>query len=296
MKPSNSIHALKTVLDYYFVSMHGYLIRVFLISILGLTLRLLSILTFALIIKIFLSMFDQEATTLLVNNILAKLSFAAAAPSDLWFYLVLPLAVFTGVQYFLGKFYLLLFRNVRGQLMIKMLTSDSHASLHDKASFVYDYFLHGFEALIKSLEIILFYLILILFIFIVNFTMGVSVVILVPILVFVLVFRDRKEAFVQDAIKISREIIDQDKETLLAPIKHYDQQLNYRINGVIASELFGGMALVIIFMVYVKYHEQFMGYGLLPLLLIFAIRFAVLYAGELSRQLSVVFRLRAVLK
>ena len=99
--------------------------------------------------------------------------------------------------------------------------------------------------------------------------MGWAVIVLVPILVSLLVFRNRKEAFIQDNIRESREDNTRSIEKQLKLMIHYDNQLNFRVNNIISSEILGGMTIGLIFMIYVEYVIQFSSYGVLVLLLIF---------------------------
>ena len=290
------ILTLRKVANYYYSSLAGHHFLFVLVTFLGFVSRLLSILNFALIIKIFLSMFDPDAAVELLNNFLSKLYLEPITTSNLTTYLMIILVTFIFVQFVISKINLLMFRHLRAAVISEICERSVAEPPSQRNYFLYDNYLYGFEALVRSFEILLFYLFLLIFIFSVNLMMGIAVIIFVPALVSLLVFRNRKEAFVQNAIHESREkSIEPDSDPLL-PLVHYDKQLVFRINNDISAEMLGGLTIVLIFFLYVTNQEQFSSYGVMALLLVFSIRFAVLYAGELSRQLNIVLKLRTVLE
>lgn len=241
-------------------------------------------------------MLDPQSAVNLINDFLRTISVDILTTSNLSDYLISILFVFILLQFCISKVNLILLRKLRNSVMTELFERLSSLSITRRNNVLYDYYLHGYEAIIKSFEIVLFYIFLLIYIFTMSIVMGWTVIVLVPILVGLLVFRNRKEAFVQDNIRESREESSKNSDNQLKPMRHYDKQLNFRVNNIISSDILGGITIGVIFMIYVEYKSQFSSYGVLVLLLIFSIRFAVLYAGELSRQLNVVLRLRAVLK
>ena len=290
-----STHALKKVARYYSTSLESKQLLFVFVSFLGFLRRLVSIANFALMIKIFLTMFNPNASVALINEFLVKLQQPTISAENLTTYLILILLTSILLQFTLNKVNLILFLRLR-RAVISRLSQTSNATLgQNHLSFIYDHYIHGFEALVRSFEILIFYAFLLIFIFTVNTTIGLAVIILVPILVGLLVFKNRKEAFVQTAIRQARKhsaISDTDH---LLPLMMYDRQLKYRVNNEISADVLGGLTITFIFYLYSLNQSQFSSYGVVALLLVFSIRFAVLYAGELSRQLNVALKLRTAL-
>jgi hypothetical protein len=241
-------------------------------------------------------MFDPVSAVTLINNFLDKVYLDPITAANLTTYLIIILLMFIFIQFLISKINLLMFRYLRHDVISDLCQRPMMDSASQKNSFIYDHYLYGFEALMRSFEILMFYVFLLIFIFSVNPIMGLAVIVLVPMLVGLLVFKNRKEAFVQNAIHESREKSVEPDSDPLVPLTYYDEQLVFRINNDISAELLGGLTIVFIFFIYVANQDQFSSYGVMALLLVFSIRFAILYAGELSRQLNVVLKLRTVLE
>ncbi|RBP51486.1 hypothetical protein [Arenicella xantha] len=265
---------------------------------LGFLVRGLSVVVFVLIVKVFLSVIDPSSIVKVVNQFASGYGLAEINQSNLLYALVIILVVLIVAQYVLNKVYLFFFLHYRTATISGLLLSplNDHVPMHlhiclDKVPI-------GYEGVIKSLEILLFYFFLFSGIFLINPLAGLLVLLLVPIMLALMLLKGRKEVFVHTEMQQCRKAVLSMDDDYLRALQLINENYMFGRNSIIYSELFGGISIVIMMIAFMLwYSERQFGFsGVAALFLVFGIRFAVVYAGELSRVLSRVLQQRIIVE
>ena len=204
------------------------------------------------------------------------------------------------VQFLLNRFYSFVFLSLRTKLtwllMSMSLASNEELSLH----ICLDKFPIGFDGIIKTCEIVVFYMFLISAIFYLNIFAGLLVLLLLPFIIMLIVVKGRKEVHVQREMVLSRKTIMSANDDISSYVNLGKETYKLGRNSMAYAQFFAGIALVSVMLIFLfvypddetKNHLV----GLPALILVFSIRFAFLYAGELSRSLNRVLQQRVLIE
>jgi len=267
----------------------------------GIVVRFLSVFIFALTLKVFLTIIDPGVLLDTFNQLLYH--YAGFTLNAAKFQIVLILILFSLIcfQFLLNKLYLrqylILRRHLVEWLLDRPLNDNTNMHLH----ICLDKFPMGFDSIIKSLEILVFYFFLLIGIFFISFLAGFLVILVVPVIILVMVVKSRKEIFVQQEMhNMRKEVTDltSDIDTLL---DLSNQHYSYARNGVTFSDFLSGAAIVVTMSLLLLIDFADAGLsenivGFTALILVFCIRFAVTYAGELSRSLNKLLQQRIIIE
>ncbi len=274
-------------------------LRSFLLITTGVLVRSISVIVFVLTFKVFLSVIQPESVRYLLDLFIESGFDLDVVRFNLFFviyFLVGTLFALIVVQFLLNKVYSHLFLSMRTRLMrslvVAPITSNEKLNLH----ICLDHFPIGFDGIIKTSEIIVFYFFLIAGIFYLNIYAGLLVLILLPFIIVIIVIKGRKEVHVRQEMVQSRKKILSTNDDISSFVALGAETFKYARNSVTYAQFFAGLALVSMMFLFMfmspgdetKNHLV----GLPALILVFSIRFAFLYAGELSRSLSRVLQQR----
>ena len=268
-----------------------------LLVVLGFVLRGSSVVIFALPIKAFLIVLDPTTSHYFLAPMLANIGIENSS-DDFYVKLVLiGLSIMVTTQFLLNMIYQKLFINSRTSLVQHILKEPlcSSPNYHEHATF--DLIPQGFESIVKVLEIVLFYASLALLILIINWTIAVVLLILLCILVFtMLAYVDERGSVRKEAYN-ERQTVDITGDNPIAGLRWADHTFNSIKRSSTYSELFGGLGMVIVMVLYVTWLDSsaVTANGLVSLVLVLSIRFLINYTGEISRLLGSIFQQHSML-
>lgn len=267
----------------------------------GVVVRFMTVFVFVLTFKVFLTIIDPSVSLDVVNKLIRNFLGRDISASELQFWLILALLFFICVQFAFNKIYLKQYLSLRRLIVNWLLKKDlnDHRPMH--LHICLDKFPMGFEGVVKSTEILVFYLFLLIGIFIINSLAGLLVVIVVPIMIFVMLVKSRKEIHVQKEMQAARSKSLEEEGEIATVLTLASENYAFGRNGLTYTEFFGGLAIVVMMSSLLFFYSIGDGMaekiaGLTALLLVFCIRFAIVYAGELSRSLGKVLQQRVIIE
>ncbi len=120
-------------------------------------------------------------------------------------------------------------------------------------------------------------------------------IVIIPILLALLLLKGRKEIFIVQDMRDRRKNITSLDDDIMGVVDLANKQYQYNRNSIINSEFFGGLAIVVMMIVFSLWFKADGFGGIAALGLVFSIRFAVVYAGELSRHLGRLLQQRTIM-
>lgn len=260
----------------------------------GLATRVLSVGVFVLIVKVFLTILDPNSSAVVVNAFINDY-FEYEVHQDVMIRaMLIGLSALLCCQYFISKFNLWLFLKTKEKIVHSVLKTplNEHKATH--IHICLDYIPMGLDGALKCIEICLFYGLLVMGIFVINPLLGMLLLIVAPLLLMILVMNGRKEVYVVREIRELRQQVNEPEEAEEV-IKLGSKQYSFIRASIINSEFFGGFAIVIMMLLFMLWFDQSKIESIAALVLVFSVRFAVIYTGELSRHLGRLLQQRIIL-
>lgn len=262
----------------------------------GFLLRGISIVIFVLILRIFMNIIEPVAGLESINKLLIEYFQTTIDERTMVLSLLSVLTGLVIVQFLIGKINLYVTLTARAQLLEFCLTHpfNDHRDTHLHISI--DHIPPGYDAVIKSSEILLFYAVLLICIFYMSPLMGLAVLVSVPLVLAILLLKGRKEVFVvQDFREVRKNYqSENDTDSLNSLISLSNQSFSFPTKDMINSQMTSNMAIVLIMITFMAFYEDFEFQGIAALLLVFSIRYSLIYAGELSRFLNRLLKQRTI--
>ncbi len=263
----------------------------------GLGLRGLSIFIFVLVLRIFMNVIEPTTGLESLNRHLAEFDIKQINETMMLKVLLGGLTTLILFQFILGKINLWMTLSTRKLVLTFLLKNplNSHRETHLHISI--DHFPAGFDALIKSLEILMFYTILLICIFYMSPIMGGAVITAVPIVLCILLIIGRKEVFVTQDFREARKTYqnnDTDKN-MNKLITLSNKSFAFPFNDLINSQFSSNIAIVAIMLSYIAFYDNFQIQGFAAVTMVFSIRYSLLYAAELNRLLSRILKQRTII-
>lgn len=299
-KPSRpQLNESLSVLAFYYSLLSQKAFSSGLVIFLGFLARALTVLVFVLVLKVFLSILEPESSIKIANSFLLESVGIELDQSQISTGLVSILLFLMILQFAINKLNLFLFLKLRASLLSLLLPRQLNEHLLTHLNICLDKVPQGYDAVIKSSEILLFYLIILSAIFYLSPLAGFLVLVVVPLIVFIMLIKGRKEVHVQAEMQKQRKGIKSlgdDVETFLLL---NEQTYLYGRNSIIYADFLGGVSIVGLILVFYFITPNNGGEGLrglTALFLVFSVRFAIIYAGELSRFLGRVLQQRVIIE
>ena len=261
----------------------------------GFVSRVFSILVFVLILKVFLSILDASSPIFeVLRSYLFRFSIEVNTDSiPIFLVLILTFVIF--FQFILNKLCLKQFVRTRNDIADHLLARQLNPNIKVHLHIAFDHILTGYDSFIKSCEILLFYFFLFLAILYLNWLLGLLVLISVPLLVVVLVLKGRKQVFLLQEARKARENYRSIEEEVQPIVEITNEHYTLLRNSIVHSEFGGGLAIVGIMVIYLVLFDSSTLNGLGALFLVFLIRFAIVFAGELSRLTGRLLQSRTII-
>ena len=285
------------VLKFYLAVCKQYLLTTVILVVVGFVSRVLSILQFVLVIKVFLSIFDPSLAANIIGMLVKVLGIDVV---DLQHDFIIKslfavLGAIVCFQFFLARFHLSILCVFKENAVLDLLNLPLNKDAAQNIHLCIDQIQHGLEAIIRSGEIIIFYLVLMLVIFYFSPLLAVLVVIFVPPLFTLLVLKNRKEVHLQSQIVETRKASSPQGMNYPQILKLIREHYRLVRSSIINSEFGSGITLIVIMLVFFNYFDNMQLTALGTLMLVFSLRFAITYAGELSRFVNRILQLRTKL-
>lgn len=267
---------------------------------LGVIVRFMTVFVFVLSFKVFLTIIDPNVSLAVANKFIYISLGRDISASEFQLALIFTLMMMIAIQFALNKFYLRQYLSLRLIIVRWLLKKplNDHHSMH--LHICLDKYPQGFEGVVKSVEILVFYLFLLVGIFFMNFIAGLLVVIVVPLMIAIMLVKSRKEIHVQKGMQDARKKALEQESEIENVLSFANENYAFSRNGITHSEFFGGIAIVLTMSALLFFYtlsddvtEKIAGFT--ALLLVFCVRFAIVYAGELSRSLGKVLQQRVII-
>lgn len=283
------------LLLFYFRLMAVYPQRSIIAVLSGFCYRVLNIGIFVLILKIFLMIIDPSSALELLNKIAPNSSLNIDDPQLVAASLLGFLALIIVIHFIVGKINLAMLRFIRHQLQLKGPQLALHENLANRRNISLDQLPIGFESIVKVSEILLFFVFVMTTIFWMNVFLGMLVILTVPVFVAFLVIRGREEIFVLTELRESRQQIGQlSEDEYASPVMKSAEHFALTRNNLLYSDFIGGLLLAAIMTGFLFYNQEVFS-SLSSLILIFSLRFALVYAKELSNVMRRLVQQRTLL-
>jgi len=257
----------------------------------GFALRVVSVASFLLSIKVFLALigFDKFYDAIL-------LSFGDSLPIELTrdVYNQILIGVLIGsvaLQFILSKGYSPLVSKTTRDIAVRY-SSKADLDLRPVRSFLVTFLQMGIEQSIKVFEIALFYLLLLSIIFLIDLKMLFAVVVFTSLIVVYLVYTKKTDVRLSEVLSDLRAEGRDDKERVVSAINANAENTYRQLNSVLTPRVLSSMAIVSMICLYFMLPNKDDLDSLYAIVLIFSMRFVVIYTGELSRALSSLTRQR----
>lgn len=263
-----------------------------LLVLLGFFLRGSSVVIFALTVKAFLVVIDPQTARFFLVPMLDYFSIDHGSQDYYVKVVLLGLSAMVLVQFLLNLVYQKQFIDNR-QLLVKSIIDTplcSSQSYHEHV--VFDLIPQGFESIVKALEIVLFYASLVLLIFVINSAVALLLVVLLGVLIFTMLAYIDERSSTRSAAYNDRQTVDLTGDEPMRGLRFADHVFNASKRSSTYSELFGGMGMVLVMLVYVLWFDDsdLSGSSLVSIVLVLSVRFLINYTGEISRLLGAIFQ------
>jgi len=265
------------------------------IIITGLASRILSICVFMAMVKVFLGILSPEQTLVFINNALAYFSIPITTEEGMLNAMIIMLFVLVLLQYISSRLNLFLFTSRRHFLVKKMVSTGLNDNPKMNLHLGIDHFPSGYDGILKCGEIALFFVLLLIVIFSISFVAGMLVFLMIPPLISTLIVKSRKEVHTVKEIREHRQKFDENTGSIDTYNELLNTQYRFARKNIIYSELMGGLVIVAIMLFFFLGNSAIELHDISALVLIFAIRFSVIYAGEFSRHANRLFQQRLII-
>lgn len=260
----------------------------------GLLTRLLTVSTFILTVKVFLEVIrPSEVSETLASSISFLYKFVTIQSVDPYAVILISfLLLLFVIQYVISKLYLHLSNKLISN-HVGYFFMDYKQSQHSNGiNFSLNNLSIGIDASIKILEIICFFWVLFVLIYLVSPTIFFIMMVLVSFMLLLLVYLNRKDiTYITKGNNLRRKVIINPK-LLSDYLKVRSQQRAATSNNINNSRFLGGIAIVCMIFTYLLGGPYDEVNDLKAIVLVFSIRFVIIYAGEFSRQVNQLTRQR----
>lgn len=286
------------VLRFYSRLLRSYPALSLFVIVVGFLVRGVSVVVFVLTLKVFISILDPDAALNVINQVLVQQGWSPLTTNGLVSVMVGALSILICSQFALNKIGAYSFLHLRSKILNRLLESPINQDARVHFNICLDRVPLGLEAVVKVCEILLFYVVLIANIFFWSVLSGVLVLIIVPIIIFLMLAKGRKEVHLTVNMQQERRDIAEFDDDCDEYLRLKKQTYLIARNNVVYADLFGGLAIVFLTLAFVFMGPSIGGgvTGVTALLLVFSIRFAIVYAGELGRQLGKVLQQRVIVE
>ena len=288
-------HGSKKVFAFYCRLLRSDFWFSILIVLTGLFTRFLSLGLFMLMIKVFLSVVNPKTSTEMINRILLRFSDYQMGSVLMLKLMLGTLVLLILVQYLVSKWNLNLFLARRKAMINYALNSKLNEHEKTHLQLCLDHLPKGYGGVLKCCEILSFYLILFAVIFAISPIGALFTIAIVPFLIALLVIKNRKEIHAINESRLHRKKVTSMDGDLKKVVELSNVQFSYVRVSAINSEFFGGAALVLLMLMFFIYYDANNLNSLTALALVFAIRFAINYAKELSRHVGRILQQRVII-
>jgi len=283
------------VLNFYRLIVVKDLMYSLIIVLSGLASRGLSICIFMVIVKVFLGLFSPEASLDLINQALLFVSSFQMTEQQMLSSMIGLLLLLVVLQNLFSRVNLFVFTQRRRHHIKSLIKKGLNDDMKTNYHLCLDHFPHGYDATLKCCEISLFFLLLLIIILVISPLAGLLVFLIIPLLIGVLVIKNKAEIYTVKELRECREGFNIGSEAFDEYAVLLNKQYSFGRKNIMLSDSLGGLVIVLIMLFFIFGETQTQLHNLSALALVFAIRFAVIYAGELSRHANRLLQQRVVI-
>lgn len=296
-RKSLSLEDTLKVLSFYFSILKHFRWRSVWLIFTGFCLRAITILVFVVALRVFIQIVSPTTRLESIDGFLSQYEIHALASLSTFETLLGGLTALIFIQFIIGKINLSATLSTRKKLLSFALTNPMNNRHKTQTHITLDHIPSGFDGIVKSAEILLFYIVILAFIFFTSPLMGFAVLLVVPVVLALLIIKGRKEIFAIKDYRSARKNYESNykREDVDQLIEVLNYSFSYRLQGGISGRVFSNLAVVLMMVCFLYFNGDFEPQGFTALILVFSIRYSMQYATELSNILNRVFKQRTII-
>lgn len=276
--------------SFYMKLFNFFGLKAFMLVFFGFIYRGLQVVIFILVLKIFLIIISGSIDL----GLPASLNLNG---TNLEYPLMILIVALSFILFIIGNIQTSISNSIKKILMEKFCEILSLGDAVQSKNFAFDQIPIGFDSIVKCYEILLFFVFLLLIIAFISPLLFVFVLVAIPCFAALLVFKSRKEVFIREEYRAKRLGIAHKTDDEITEIIALNNQLcSVSEKSRVLSDTFTGLIMVVCMIFFLKYESNANIVGLKPLVLVFSIRFAMMYARELGMVMNRLLQQRAILK
>lgn len=294
-----AIGNVRYVFSFYVSIVSNYKLASLVILISGFFSRILGVLAFASVIKLFLVVINPEVfIPKIVSFFNQKFDVVLSSnESDIIFIMLLVLQCLLVTNYIVDRINIAAFLRLRWKVTRQFSMLPVAETKSGKRNFSLDVIPNGCESLLKIAEIVIFFILVGMLVFLVNALVGLMVILLVPFFILYMVFRAKKDLILANEFKSKRgDFCKGTTSQFRTVIEAGSELLKYRRTNNAISQLIAGTIISIVIFTFFVFGEADEVLKLWSIVLVFGIRFLIGYAKELSVHTAKILAARAQLK
>lgn len=266
------------------------------IVLLGSLSRILTIAIFVAILKIFLTLVNNDSLKNLKNIIINLTGIADVTDTDIVIAMLLILLLLILSLYISGRACLYFTIIVRKKISFKLSNLPFDLHIGKKRSLALDTITFGYEYLLKLLEILIFMLFITTVILLINIYIGFFIIAITPLFIIHILLKGRKD------LHVTNEYLDSKKNLLEQSLSEYKNTIeagsrnfgNIKKNNLF-FQLVGGLVTISVMIVVIFATQGIEITGFKVLFLVFSIRYTIAFASEFSATLAKILAQRTLL-
>ena len=276
-------------IDFYLSLFFQRCFKSFFIVTLGFVLRASSVTIFGLTIKTFLIVIDPKLTISLASPTLKFIGLSGFSETQFSYLVVCGLGTMILIQFFLNQLYGKMFLSTRESLLSELAQRLTYNDEAHKSHIIYDVIPHGYESMLKALEILFFYCFLLCLIAFIHPAVALILIVLLLIMVLFTVTLVKKRNRERQFFQKNRQTVSSAPDDLDKGIGLANHIFSSNRKNIVYSDLFGGVGMILVILLYLFYFSElpFTSNGLVPLFLALCIRFSINYTNEFSQHIGV---------
>lgn len=251
----------------------------------GFIYRVLNIMIFAVVIKIFLLIVSPASIVPAINQLSSQIGMPPVSPDGLFY---LPIAGLTGIvlfQFCVGKLHLKSRSSLISALQFQYAANQTTVAIGRTRHILVGLLPNGLEGITRVSEILLFYLCIFIVLTWANPLIAVIILVAVPPLVFFLIRKKRANTVKNVEMAAFKKNLGNTDDADFQRFMHRSLAVaKENRNDLLTSDLLGGILIAVILLIIMAsgLGEQINQIG--ALLAALGVRFAIVYARELANE------------
>ncbi len=284
---------------FYLCLLRLYKLESVLLLLSGLFYRLLNLVVFILIIKVFLVVIEPSISIPKIKYIFSSISSYSLANVDdkgIILILLVVLQIAISVHFCIGRINLKMFLRAKRLIGLELGGIPVDETLAKRRLLILETIPLGYENVIKIGEIVFFFILMLVLVFWLNVLVGLSVMFMIPFFMFYMMLKGKRDLVLTNEYRDSKIGLNAFSEKQYAvTLQKGSVLLAYKRKNLIFFQFLAGTIIALIIALFFIFEQGLSFTGIWGILFVFGIRYIVSYARELSAIASKVLSARVVL-